>query len=74
MFFKIARGGLDFGRAKPADPSARARARAILKNHAAHFFPTESLEQKVKNLLLMCAQWTNLGGVILNFFENPGEF
>ena len=27
-----ARGGLNFGRAKPADPSARARARAILKN------------------------------------------
>ncbi len=55
-------------------PRARARARAILKNHAAHFSPTESLEQKSGNLLLMCAQWTNLGGVIFQFFEKLGFF
>ena len=66
------RGGLDFGRAKPADPSARARARArarYLKKPRRPFSPTESLEQKIANVLLMCAQWTNLGGVILIFFE-----
>ncbi len=36
------RGGLDFGRAKPADPSARARARArarYLKKPRRPFFP-----------------------------------
>ena len=68
-----ARGGLDFGRAKPADPSARARARArarYLKKRAASFSTRESLGQKFGNLLLMCAQWTNLGGVIFQFFEN----
>ncbi len=52
----------------------RARARAILKNHATHFSPTEILEQKFDNLLLMCAQWTHLGGVIFHFFEKPGFF
>ncbi len=66
------RGGLDFGRAKPADPSARARARArarYLKKPRRPFSPTESLEQKFKKLLLMCAQWTNLGGVIFTFLK-----
>ncbi len=53
---------------------ARARARYLKKNHAAHFPPTESLEQKIKKNLLMCAQWTNLGGVILIFFEKMGCF
>ncbi len=64
------RGGLDFGRAKPADPSARARARArarYLKKHAARFAMRESLEQKFANLLLRCAQWTNLCGGIFPF-------
>ena len=67
------RGGIDFRRAKPADPSARARARArarYLKKHAAHFFMRESLEQKIANLLLRCAQWTNLGGGV---FQNFGD-
>ena len=52
-------------------PRARARAR-YLKKRAASFLTRESLEQKCENLLLMCAQWTNLGGVIFQFFEkNP---
>jgi hypothetical protein len=62
-----ARGGLHFGRAKPADPP-RARAR-YLKKPAASFSTRKGLGQKCENLLLMCAQWTNLGGVILIFFE-----
>jgi hypothetical protein len=47
-------------------PRARARAR-YLKKRAASFLTRESLEQKCENLLLMCAQWTNLGGVIFHF-------
>ncbi len=50
-------------------PAARAGAR-YLKKRAASFFTRESLEQKCGNLLLMCAQWTNLGGVVFQFFEN----
>ncbi len=53
-------------------PAARARAR-YLKKRAASFFTRESLEQKCENLLLMCAQWTNLGGVIFHFFGKFSE-
>ena len=63
------RGGLDFGRAKPADPSARARAR-YFKKPRRPFFPDGKPRTKIANLLLMCAQWTNLGGVIFIFLKN----
>ncbi len=66
------RGGLDFGRAKPAGPSARARARArarYLKKPRRPFSPDGKPRTKNRNLLLMCAQWTNLGGVIFILFE-----
>ena len=55
----------------PVRARARARARArYLKKRAASFLTRESLEQKCGNLWLMCAQWTNLGGVIFHFLKN----
>ncbi len=53
--------------AREARGPVRAR---YLKKRAASFLTGESLEQKCENLLLMCAQWTNLGGVIFHFLKN----
>ncbi len=59
------------GARSPRTPRARARARArarYLKKPAASFSTRKGLGQKCENLLLMCAQWTNLGGVIFQLF------
>ena len=51
------RGGLDFGRAKPADPSARARARArarYLKNLRLQFFSRGKVSNKNSKICCSC--------------------
>ena len=78
-----ARGGLDFGRAKPADPSARARARAILKN-APPVFSRGKVSDKNSGICCSCVpngqiwvgsfpNFLKIVWKILNKFWSPGE-
>ncbi len=64
------RGGLDFGRAKPADPSARARAR-YLKNLRLQFFSRGKVSNKNSKIGCSCVPngqiWV---GSLFNFLGN----
>ena len=66
------RGGLDFGRAKPADPSARARARAILKD-AARFFHEGKSRTKIRKFVAQMCPMDKSGWGYFSFFWRPGR-
>ena len=64
------RGGLDFGRAKPADPSARAR--AILKN-AARFFHEGKSRTKIRKFVAQMCPMDKSGWGYFQLFWRPGH-
>ena len=67
------RGGLDFRRAKPADPSARARARAILKKKRRPFFHEGKSRTKIRKFVAQMCPMDKSGWGYFTIFWRPGH-